>query len=61
MAKVVPALAPQGQTRNLERVGLEERPLHMGPLASKAAQGIRDHWLSVILCMINPQMGWKPP
>ncbi|GJR03370.1 hypothetical protein Tco_0526354 [Tanacetum coccineum] len=36
--KVVPALAPQGQARNLERVGPKERPLCMGPLASQAAQ-----------------------
>ncbi|GKB11420.1 hypothetical protein Tco_0845343 [Tanacetum coccineum] len=38
LAKVVPALAPQGQARNLERTGPEERPPRMGPLASKAAQ-----------------------
>ncbi|GJV00110.1 hypothetical protein Tco_1329380 [Tanacetum coccineum] len=50
----LPALAPQGQARNLERVGLKERPPCMGPLASKAAQGTRDHRLSVILCLINP-------
>ncbi|GJR64116.1 hypothetical protein Tco_0010181 [Tanacetum coccineum] len=39
LAKVVPALAPQGQERNRERVGPEERPPHMGPLESRAAQG----------------------
>nr|GFB97124.1 hypothetical protein [Tanacetum cinerariifolium] len=33
-AAVVPALAPPGQAYNLERVVPEERPLHMGPLAS---------------------------
>ncbi|GKG26879.1 hypothetical protein Tco_0402582, partial [Tanacetum coccineum] len=60
LAKVVPALAPQGQARNLERVGTKERPPRMGPLASQAAQGSRDHRLSVIICLINPQMGWKP-
>nr|GFD40193.1 hypothetical protein [Tanacetum cinerariifolium] len=31
---VVPALAPSGHAYNLERVVPEERPLHMGPLAS---------------------------
>ncbi|GJY83343.1 hypothetical protein Tco_0496719 [Tanacetum coccineum] len=61
MAKVVPALAPQGHARNMERVGPEERPPRMDPIASKAAQGTHDHQLSVILCLINPQMGWKPP
>nr|GFC16285.1 hypothetical protein [Tanacetum cinerariifolium] len=49
LARVVPALAPQGQVCNLERVGPEERPLLMGPLASQVTQGARDHWLSVIL------------
>nr|GFD02842.1 hypothetical protein [Tanacetum cinerariifolium] len=33
--QVVPALAPRGQAYNLERVVPEERPLHMGPLASQ--------------------------
>ncbi|GKG21225.1 hypothetical protein Tco_0383820, partial [Tanacetum coccineum] len=60
LANVVPTLAPQGQARNLERVGPEERPPRMGPLTSKAAQGTRDHRLLVILCLINPQMGLKP-
>ncbi|GJV26779.1 hypothetical protein Tco_1383227 [Tanacetum coccineum] len=46
---VVPALAPHGQTRNLERVVPEERPPRMGPLASKAASGLWSQ-LSVILC-----------
>ncbi|GJQ95198.1 hypothetical protein Tco_0006337 [Tanacetum coccineum] len=40
LAKVVPALAPQGQARNLERVGPEERPPRMGPLACRVAQVI---------------------
>nr|GFA65448.1 hypothetical protein [Tanacetum cinerariifolium] len=35
LVKVVPALAPQGQVYNLERVVPEERPLCMGPLASQ--------------------------
>nr|GEX17114.1 hypothetical protein [Tanacetum cinerariifolium] len=35
LVKVVPALAPQGQVCNLERLGPEERPLRMGPLASQ--------------------------
>nr|GEZ91102.1 putative reverse transcriptase domain-containing protein [Tanacetum cinerariifolium] len=35
LARVVPALDPQGQVCNLERVGPEERPLRMGPLASQ--------------------------
>nr|GFD63055.1 hypothetical protein [Tanacetum cinerariifolium] len=34
LVKVVPALAPQGQAYNLERVVPEERPLRMGPLSS---------------------------
>nr|GFC39280.1 hypothetical protein [Tanacetum cinerariifolium] len=54
---VVPALAPQGQICNLEKVGPEERPLHMGPLASQVTQVARDHRLSVILCLITPRMG----
>ncbi|GKF85824.1 hypothetical protein Tco_0253651, partial [Tanacetum coccineum] len=61
LAKVVPTLAPQGQTRNLERVGPEERPPRISLMASRATQGTHDHWLSVILCLINPQMGWKSP
>ncbi|GJT44685.1 putative ribonuclease H-like domain-containing protein [Tanacetum coccineum] len=44
----MPALAPQGQARNMERVGPEERPPRMGPMASKAAQGTRDHRLSIL-------------
>nr|GFD02647.1 hypothetical protein [Tanacetum cinerariifolium] len=35
LVKVVPAMAPQGQVYNLERVVPEERPLRMGPLASQ--------------------------
>ncbi|GKG09071.1 hypothetical protein Tco_0334903, partial [Tanacetum coccineum] len=58
---VVPALAPRGQARNLEKVGPKEQPPCMGPLASKAAQGTRDHRLSVILCLINPQTEWISP
>ncbi|GJS58969.1 hypothetical protein Tco_0653753 [Tanacetum coccineum] len=46
---------------NLEKVGPDRAASSLGPLASQAAQGTRDHQLSVILCLINPQMGWKPP
>ncbi|GKB43366.1 hypothetical protein Tco_0888308 [Tanacetum coccineum] len=43
IVRVGPALAPQSQARNLERVGPEERLPRMGPLASKAAQYSREH------------------
>ncbi|GJU63040.1 hypothetical protein Tco_1244875 [Tanacetum coccineum] len=44
--------------RNLESGGAEERPPRMGPLVCRVAQGTRDHRLSVILCLIDPQMDW---
>ncbi|GJT48974.1 hypothetical protein Tco_0975131 [Tanacetum coccineum] len=41
----VHALAPPGQAHNRERVGPEERPLSMGPLACTVAQVTRAHRL----------------
>ncbi|GJX70541.1 hypothetical protein Tco_0307712 [Tanacetum coccineum] len=38
LAKVVPALAPQGQARNLERVGLKSVLPRKGPTAVRVAQ-----------------------
>ncbi|GJR29439.1 hypothetical protein Tco_1105671 [Tanacetum coccineum] len=63
LVKVVLVLAPQGQARNLERVGPEERPPCMGPLASKAAQGTLRSQApsSVIPNVYKSSNGLKPP